>query len=217
MSEATLEQIRDGWNQAAKTNAMGNIVTTRMDWDADEFYATGKAEIEQCLTHLDELGLRGERRLKALDFGCGVGRLTVALADHYDNVAGVDIAPAMVEQARKRKGVRYFCQDSLTFIPSDEIDLIYSNITLQHMPQAIQREYIGEFIRILHPDGLAVFELPEGPEYRHPEDHLSMYSLYRETVEQVVREAGGEIMDVEVPWQGSAWIQYRYTVKRCSR
>jgi len=59
-----------------------------------------------------------------------------------------------------------------------------------------------------------VFELPEGPEYRHPEDHLSMYASYRETVEQVVRDAGGRVVDVEVPWTGSAWIQYRYAVRR---
>jgi LmbE family N-acetylglucosaminyl deacetylase len=82
------------------------------------------------------------------------------------------------------------------------------------MPQENQYEYIREFIRILHPDGLAVFELPDGPEYRHPEDHLSMYAVARETVEQVVEDAGGKIVDVEIPWHGSAWTQYRYAVKR---
>ncbi len=213
---STLEQIRDGWNEAAKVNAMGNIVTTRMDWDAEEFYATGRAEIDACIAHLDELGLRGDRREQALDFGCGVGRLTVALADHYDRVLGVDIASNMVAQARGHLGVSYESMGSLESLVSDTFDLIYSNITLQHMPQHNQRDYIREFIRILHPDGLAVFELPEGPEYRHPEDHLSMYCSLRETVEQVVSDAGGQVVDVEVPWEGIPFIQYRYSVRRCA-
>jgi trans-aconitate methyltransferase len=214
---STLEQIRDGWNEAAKQNAMGNIVTTRMDWNADEFFQTGRDEINACIAHLDELGLRGDRREYALDFGCGIGRLTQALTKHYGYVIGIDIAPEMVRQARKMApkdaSLSYHCTETLLEGFAD-LDLIYSNITLQHMPQENQYEYIREFIRILHPDGLAVFEIPDGPEYRHPEDHLSMYAVPRETVEQVVEAAGGVIVDVEVPWHGSAWTQYRYTVKR---
>lgn len=211
---STLEDIRDGWNHAAIQNAMGNIVTTRTDWDADEFFQTGRDEIAACLEHLDELGLRGKRRLRALDFGCGVGRLTVALADHYDRVLGVDIAPNMVALARGRLGVSYRSLDSLESLDDGTFDLIYTNITLQHMPQHLQILNIREFVRVLHPDGLAVFEIPEGPDYQHPENHLSMYSLYREVVERAVKFAGGEVVDVEIPWHGSAWIQYRYTVKR---
>jgi len=135
---STLEQIRDGWDQAARTNAMGNIVTTRTDWDEDEFYATGYNEIEQCLAHLDELQLRGGRRELALDFGCGVGRLTIALADHYKNVIGVDIAPTMIARARGQLGVAYITSDTLDVFHDGMFDLIYSNITLQHMPQANQ-------------------------------------------------------------------------------
>jgi trans-aconitate methyltransferase len=120
----------------------------------------------------------------------------------------------MLRRARPHQHVQYRDWNSLEGCPPNGIDLIYSNITLQHMPQENQYEYIREFIRILHPDGLAVFELPDGPEYRHPEDHLSMYAVARETVEQVVEDAGGKIVDVEIPWHGSAWTQYRYAVKR---
>jgi trans-aconitate methyltransferase len=212
---STLEQIRDGWNHAADQNAMGNILTQRKTWDEDAFFQTGRDEIAQVLAHLDELGLRGDRRKEALDFGCGVGRLTVALADHYENVAGIDIAPNMIAKARGKLGVRYFSESSLAFVPVNEIDLIYSNITLQHMPQSAQLDYIEQFLRVLHPDGLAVFNTPEGPEYQHPEDHLSMYSLYREVVEQVVTDAGGVVLDVDViPREISAWIPYRYTIQR---
>lgn len=40
-------------------------------------------------------------RKHALDFGCGVGRLTQALAAHFDEVTGVDISPSMIKLAKK--------------------------------------------------------------------------------------------------------------------
>ena len=39
-------------------------------------------------------------RRSALDFGCGIGRLSQALAEHFDQVYGVDISPKMIELAR---------------------------------------------------------------------------------------------------------------------
>jgi trans-aconitate methyltransferase len=218
MSEATLEQIRDGWNAAAEQDAMGNILTTGRAWDPDEFFATGRAEIQGCFEHLDGLGLRGEKRERALDFGCGVGRLTNGLADHYKWVTGVDIAPEMCAKARAHPRIHYYCDASLDRFDAGTFDLIYSNLVLQHMPQPIAYDYIAQFIRILHPDGLAVFEIPEGPEYRHPEDHLSMYASDRATIEQVVKDAGGMVVDVDiVKCEAGAWIPYRYAAKRCSR
>ena len=37
---------------------------------------------------------------KALDFGCGVGRLSQALADYFDRVVGADVSPTMIGLAR---------------------------------------------------------------------------------------------------------------------
>ena len=69
-------------------------------WDVEEFFASGRAEVDEAIGRLGALGLR-PRRGRALDFGCGVGRLTQALAWHFDECVGVDIAPSMVEHARR--------------------------------------------------------------------------------------------------------------------
>lgn len=39
----------------------------------------------------------------ALDFGCGVGRLTRALAAFFDRATGVDISSSMIEEAKKKE------------------------------------------------------------------------------------------------------------------
>jgi ubiquinone/menaquinone biosynthesis C-methylase UbiE len=104
----------------------------------------------------------------ALDFGCGAGRLTQALADYFEEVVGVDIAESMIELGRKRNPrpdrVTYLhnSHPDLRKLDDASMDLIYSNITLQHIPPVHIRTYLVEFMRVLRPEGLLVFQLPAG-------------------------------------------------------
>ena len=78
-------------------------------WDVDEFLATGERDAERALADCGAHGLR-TAAAAALDFGCGVGRVTRALADRFDDVLGLDISPTMVALARELDGaarVRY--------------------------------------------------------------------------------------------------------------
>lgn len=68
---------------------------------------------------------------RALDVGCGVGRYTVMLADRYDDVVGIDVAPAMIEIAerdRSRPNIRYQTRDTLSLTPEHDsrFDLVLS-------------------------------------------------------------------------------------------
>ncbi len=47
-------------------------------WDTDEFFATGRDEIADAMRHLASLGIEVNKG-RAMDFVCGVGRLTQAL------------------------------------------------------------------------------------------------------------------------------------------
>jgi trans-aconitate methyltransferase len=93
-------------------------------------------------------------------------------------------------------------------------DLIYSRITLQHMPTAYQHEYLAQFVRLLHPDGVAVFQIPDGPEYHHENEWLSMYGVPRAEVEDWVGDVGGDLLDVQqLEEPDSQWVAYRYTMR----
>ncbi|NIN67301.1 MAG: methyltransferase domain-containing protein, partial [Anaerolineae bacterium] len=70
-------------------------------WSAEQFFETGRTDVHNMLLRLQSLGNRLNYGV-ALDFGCGVGRLTQALADEgFREVQGVDIAPSMIEAAEK--------------------------------------------------------------------------------------------------------------------
>jgi trans-aconitate methyltransferase len=130
-------------------------------WEPTEFFATGEADIEEMLATAAQLG-RPTRHERALDFGCGVGRLTRALARRFDEAVGIDVSERMLEHARRLNADA----PNVTFASSDEpppepFDLVVANLVLQHLPsKALARAYIGRLIKATRPDGLLVFQLP---------------------------------------------------------
>ncbi len=86
----------------------------------------------------------------AIDFGCGVGRLTRAIAEHVDKVTGVDVAPGMLAQAQ------LYAPDNATFshdIPEEPVDWLVSHIVFQHMPPALGYELFETLLSRLAPGG----------------------------------------------------------------
>ena len=144
-------------------------ILTRSDqatrWDLKAFFESGRDEILAVMTDATRL-VPGLPRRRALDFGCGIGRLTCALAGHFDEVLGLDIADSMVETAREQHGHLPGCRFELNLradlqhLPTGQFDFVLAWIVLQHMPPALMKQYIAEFIRVLSPGGLLVFQVP---------------------------------------------------------
>jgi ubiquinone/menaquinone biosynthesis C-methylase UbiE len=165
----TLEELQSHWNAFGKQDPFWAILSSASrqgnKWDVDEFFATGRTEIEGLRRSIADLGIE-VRPQRALDFGCGAGRLSQALALHFAEVCGVDIAPSMIALAEQhnRHGARcrYYLNGAadLSLFGDNYFDLIYSNITLQHIEPRYTRKYLQEFLRVLAPGGLLVFQLP---------------------------------------------------------
>ena len=164
-----LRGLRRHWDEYGKSDPFWAILTAPDKkgnrWSTDEFLQTGRDEIAGVIAYLDDRGLKGPRR-HALDFGCGAGRLTHALAAYFDRVTGIDIAPSMIEKARQLHaglpGVdfRVNTSDHLESVESGSTDLVYTRLVLQHMPPRYIRSYLAEFVRVLAPGGVLVFQLP---------------------------------------------------------
>lgn len=166
-----LTRLRRVWNELGADDPLWAILSHPEKrggrWDTDEFFAAGETEIAAIDAMCAPLLRPRERRL-ALDFGCGVGRLTRALAGRYAKVIGVDISPSMLEQARvlnahiPNADFVENAQSHLGFLGDGCVDFIYSTITLHHIPPPLQRAYIAEFLRVLATDGIAVFQIVGG-------------------------------------------------------
>ncbi|HEY6531129.1 MAG TPA: class I SAM-dependent methyltransferase [Acidimicrobiales bacterium] len=237
-----LKMLQDNWNRMGEQDPLWAVASDPDyrggRWDEDAFFATGR---ETITTVLDEAAARGLEvpRGAAFDFGCGVGRLSQALADHFEQVTGADIAPAMLEHARgyNRHGdhVTYVLNDrpDLSRWESSSFDFVLSEITLMHMEPKYFCSYIAEFLRICRPGGLIVFQLPgrrrrqairekiPGPIWdlvmkvrtrRSP--RMEIYGMDPPALREFVAEHGGRVEDeVELELEGVHEINRRYFVR----
>ncbi|HZB97863.1 MAG TPA: class I SAM-dependent methyltransferase [Candidatus Sulfotelmatobacter sp.] len=174
-----LEQLRKHWDAFGKVDPLWAICTDADHkngrWDLAEFLQTGRDEVAELMDHLAQLRLDFPKR-EALDFGCGIGRLTQVLCVYFESCVGVDIAPSMIEQARRlnEHGDRcsYQVNDAadLSLFPPSSFDFVLSLITLQHMEPKYSKRYIAEFLRVLRPGGVTVFQVPWGLEIKPAAD-----------------------------------------------
>lgn len=218
----TFDRLRRTWEILGRDDPMWAVLSDpskyNNQWDPAEFFHTGEVEIDSLLESLAAKNLE-IRTGRCMDFGCGVGRLSQALARHFDSVDGVDIAQSMVDAANRynRHGAR--CRyhvnprNDLSLFETGSFDFIYSTIVLQHMETEYAERYIAEFLRVLAPGGLAVFQVPS-EFHERPKATLRAHAA-RVTVQHVPRlEVGRRVAVLVVvenasdeAWPESAPIQ----------
>jgi SAM-dependent methyltransferase len=194
-------------------------------WELEPFLATGEEEVARTLAQAAQLGLP-ERRERALDFGCGVGRGTRALASRFDEVLGLDASKTMVEHARRiNDDVPNVCfaLQSLGELEVDSFDFTWSVLVLQHLTPGAVEPTVEALVRVVRPGGAAVFQLPHATRMLHrlqlsrrayrllrkvglsaqtlnrhtPLTPMRMTVLPRARVEAAVARAGGRLVSIE--------------------
>jgi SAM-dependent methyltransferase len=166
------EELRRSWQHLGATDPRWAILSDPGreggGWDDAAFWQSGERFVHWLALHLDGLSalpVRGH----ALDFGCGHGRLTQALAAHFAEVTGVDIAASMLAAARttNRHGdrVRYVHNEhpDLRAFADASFDFVLSVLVLQHMRPDYAQGYLREFLRVLRPGGVLFVQLPVEP------------------------------------------------------
>jgi SAM-dependent methyltransferase len=172
MIDDDIRFMKEYWDSHARNDPFWAVLSDpakdNRRWDSISFFETGKREISILFYQLRKLGIPLGSK-SALDFGCGLGRLSQALAPHFDQVVGLDISETMIRLAglfnQAPDRVRYMVNEHehLNVFPDDEFDFICSNIVLQHIKPNISLKYLEEFVRVLRPAGLMVFQLPSHP------------------------------------------------------
>jgi SAM-dependent methyltransferase len=166
-----LERLRRVWQTLGRDDPMWAVLShadkSGGRWQRDEFFATGQVEVDVQLAALAPSGLPRARGL-ALDFGCGAGRLSRALAAHFDRVLGIDVSASMIATARELNAdihnveFRENAASKIMDVADASVDFVYSHMTLQHIPADLAAGYVEEFFRVLAPGGVAVFQFVSG-------------------------------------------------------
>lgn len=111
----------------------------------------------------DTLPLRPDMR--ALEYGCGTGLVSVLLADRLGHIVAADVAPqmlAMLEQKRLAAELDHIETRRLDLtvdpLPAERFDLIFSSMTLHHIDDVPR--LLGRLRDLLQPGGwLALVDL----------------------------------------------------------
>jgi SAM-dependent methyltransferase len=164
-----LADLQTVWEDQARVDPLWAILSDDSKqgrrWHLDRFLATGERQVAVSLKQVADRGI-AIRTGAAVDFGCGIGRLTQPLGRRFDHTIGVDIAPTMLNIARAINPypdrVEFILnrRDNLGIIKTASADFLMSHATLQHIEPEIAERYLREFFRVLRPGGVMIFSCP---------------------------------------------------------
>jgi SAM-dependent methyltransferase len=156
------------WNDWGELDPYWAILSRRDrrgSWDVEEFFRSGDDDVAVLMQRAAEYGYP-EQRGRALDYGCGVGRITRALAAHFAFTLGVDVAPTMVARAQElhRDIANVEFREAATpaeLTDAGRFDLVWCILVLQHLGSVPSiEEALRGLCALVAPQGLIVVEIP---------------------------------------------------------
>lgn len=134
-------------------------------WTSDDFLAAGLSDCADIMRHWDHYGRMGSGT--CIEIGCGAGRLTSALLDHFDRVLGIDISPDQVGLAKTVLGDRVsrvdfrLVEEPRIDAPPETCSAMISTHVFQHLSDYSGiAAYLRETYRALTPGASICFQTP---------------------------------------------------------
>lgn len=126
--------------------------------DLEEFWRSGRDIWDQLKARAGYVPSPGHA---VLEIGCGVGRLSAAIAPEVGTLVSVDLSPRMLALARQRHPhLRFELIDgaSLAAYPDGAFDLVVAYCVWQHLPsRRVLARCLAESRRVLAPAGRLIF------------------------------------------------------------
>jgi len=136
-----------------------------------EFFESGRYHVHYVLDAASRLLGRDFEPRRALDFGCGVGRVALSLAQRVPVVVGVDVSPDMLaEMARNAASqgltnVQGVQSDAELSAVSGDFDFVHSCITFQHIQPVHGKRLLSGLVGRLQPGGVGAIQITYGKAY----------------------------------------------------
>src|ERR1700690_1191454 len=199
--------MHDDWNARARSDAKYYVAFGRRNQDEEEFFATGRG----LALGLSEQFLRlpprpAPRCRRALEIGCGLGRLMRPLSANVGEIHGIDVSDQMVHGARERlrnfsnAHVHHSSGADLGGFANESFDFVYSYAVFQHIPsREVIFGYMREACRVLTPGGVFWFQANSTPGIVDAPDTWHGARIGDREAAAFARESGMLLMAVEAP------------------
>ncbi len=155
-------RMREDWDRRAREDARYYVAFGQRRQQEAEFEATAADVVRSLDRELLRFGPPGAAaKLRALEIGCGPGRLLGPMSRRFAEVHGVDVSEEMIRLARERLAaapnvfVRTNSGSDLASYAGDSFDFVYSYAVFQHIPsREVVFNYLSEARRVLRPGGI---------------------------------------------------------------
>jgi SAM-dependent methyltransferase len=235
-------KIKAAWTYLGLTRPHYSVITENQflpenfQGSVESFWDSGQVEAAEVQRVLERHRFGNLSDRVCVEYGCGVGRVTMGFSSRFSRVHGYDISPGHLEYAKRRAheiGVTnvsfHLCpDDALTDL--EECDFFYSRIVFQHNPPPVISGLIKKVVSALRPEGIAIFQVPTyGFGYRFcleewlNADHaldIQMHCLPQEHVFALL--FAGNCLPLEVREDNSTgapemYISSTFVVRKCAQ
>lgn len=166
---ALMARTEEAWSQLGVERPYHSVLTNprflpdAFEQNEEAFWASGERAAAGLSSILARHALTDTKSKTLVEYGCGVGRVTIPLAARFAKVYGYDISQNHLDLARQRASdisnieFRRTRQVSERLVPCD---VFYSRIVFQHNPPPVIRGLISKSLVCLKPNGIAIFQVP---------------------------------------------------------
>lgn len=160
----------------------------------------------QDLCWLDRFISYIEKGEKILDIGCGFGRDCRFFANHFFDVYGIDLSPAMIDRAKKYepRGKYYVMDAEKLGFDDNYFGALWCSAVLYHFKKADMHQVLQELKRVLRVGGIFYLNLKEGRGQKFIKDtrygkEKKLNSFYVEAeIKKILASEDLKLLDFEI-------------------
>ncbi|HXI43589.1 MAG TPA: class I SAM-dependent methyltransferase, partial [Bryobacteraceae bacterium] len=214
---AVLQQMRDDWNQRAREDARYYVACGRRGQPDEEFFSSAGDVVRLLEEELKRLprNLPPQAR-RALEVGCGPGRLMRPMSRNFGELHGVDVSDEMIRLAEARfsgaSGMHLHATSGSDLAPlsADYFDFVYSYAVFRHIPSRdVVLSCFDEIRRVLKPGGIARLQLSGlAPNGKKP-DTWDGVRLMRGEIVDYTRDHDFQLLALEGAGTPNMWTTWR--------
>lgn len=155
------------WGSQNPYRGVLGIDTSSLNADSKaKFFESGREHVHDMLSMIQDHFGGPCPSGRALDFGCGVGRLLIPLAGYFSDVVGVDVSRSMLSVARENTANLSHVElvhglDALQDTKGG-FDLVHSYIVMQHIRPIQGMKILERLISLVRPNGFLAVHLTIG-------------------------------------------------------
>lgn len=190
------EKMRRDWDRRANVDPRYWVAATQ-EADVESYVDSAKKDVASLLEGIAD---RVSAEARALDLGCGIGRLSAELSGRFREIVGVDVSPVMIAAAKElhgdKPGLHFEANNGvdLSGFADASFDFAFSYSVLPHIPTDVLRSYFAEVSRVLKHGALFRYQFWVGaPAEALAHDTLSIRAYGEDEFMALNTNAGFEV------------------------